>query len=151
MGNRQFRQSVQTDADVSVNTAEETYRNATALREDGQFYPYALGMAPDSEGMIQEITILNAGNIVMTLGINDPDSADYREFRMPLEGGMGVFDRYEVSFVEFSDPDGTQAPLSVLLSTDGTDTPVTFFPPQFDDSAGGGDGGRGGGLDGDPV
>ncbi|MWG34157.1 hypothetical protein [Halomarina oriensis] len=107
MGSRQFQQTIRTDTDVSVNVNRATINEAVGVEEDGSAYPYSV----DPSGDIREIVVTDCGDVVMhCVGTGGT------EWDVPLNGGTGSFDQWELERIEFRDPSGTGAALSAVVS-----------------------------------
>ncbi|SFR37141.1 hypothetical protein SAMN04487947_0566 [Halogeometricum rufum] len=107
MGVEQFSQTVRgsggTLATNATGTMEtDNYPNGGAFDEDGTTYPVSLNPAET----IQELIITAAGDVMMEVHTSGGDV-----FTVPLAGGTGSFDKWEIDKVVFSDPKGTQARL----------------------------------------
>ncbi|RYJ12748.1 hypothetical protein ELS19_01360 [Halogeometricum borinquense] len=107
MGVEQFSQTVRgTGGTLSTNatgTVEtDNYPNGDGFDYDGSAYPYTLNPAET----IQELIITIAGDVNMEITTTGGDT-----FSVPLAGGTGAFEKWEIDSVTFRDPAGTTARL----------------------------------------
>lgn len=109
MPSEQFSQPVsggggQPVATSTAGTVEtDNYPHGDAFEHDGTAYPYTVNPA----ATIQELTIIESGDMYARITTTGGDTFD-----LPLRGGHGVWDKWEIDEVEFVDPDGTGAAIA---------------------------------------
>lgn len=103
MGSEQFSQAVRGSSAEPVGVAQtgslETndYDYGDAFDFDGSAYPYSINPAET----IHELSITTSGDIIARITTNGGDTFD-----LPLAGGTGTWDRWNIDSVEFRDPKG---------------------------------------------
>lgn len=76
------------------------YDYGSAFEFDGSAFPYTV----DPAETIHELTITDSGAVYARITTTGGDVFD-----LPLNGGTGTFDRWNIDSVEFRDPDNTSA------------------------------------------
>ena len=106
MGSQQFSTAVRGSAGDPINVSgtgsleTNDYDQGAAFDYDGSAYPYSLNPAETIDSLI----ITETGDIVARI-----TTVSEAQFDLPLAGGSGVIDDYNIDTVEFRDPNGTTA------------------------------------------
>lgn len=106
MASEQFSQAVRGSSAEPVSVGQtgsiETndYDYGDAFEFDGSAYPYLV----DPAETIHELTVTESADVYARITTNGGNTFD-----LPLKGGTGTFDRWNIDSVEFVDPNGTGA------------------------------------------
>lgn len=115
MGSEQFSQAVRGSDGTPVATSAtgtietDNYDRGVSIDEDGTTYPVAINPA----FTVQVLWLTQVGDIEAEIHTNSGDV-----FTVPLSGGVGVVDWFEMDKVVFKDPNGTGAELTGAVGGD---------------------------------
>ncbi len=104
MGSEQFSQAVRGSSGNPVGVSSigslETndYDEGDGFDFDGSAYPYSINPAET----IKELVVTTSGDVVAEI-----TTISGTTFELPLAGGSGSFDRWNIDSVKFRDPNAT--------------------------------------------